>query len=330
MLIAATPTSVTVNTDGGGDYTSLAAAEAGEQKDLVTANEQLTISCSGTTADVTAVTVDGWTTDATRDIVTQGDNNTGVWDDTKYRLIITTGSVVSVGVDAEFVNLQTYKNVDLANAHSYTTLAAINLTIKNCIVRGFGSIAGSGTQRGVSIENASNVKIVNTVFYDHTSTSLGSVIRNNGGTVYCYNVTIDEGQYCYLNISGSFTVINCIAQANNNAFTGTFTAGSDYNISNLAGAAPGANSLNNTTVNFADASAGDFRLLAGSPGIDAGTPDTTGLGLPTTDIAGNSRISNDRIDVGAFEYQVSTPSENTDKKSRYKGFGTGSKGGWKK
>ena len=39
-----------------------------------------------------------------------------------------------------------------------------------------------------------------------------------------------------------------------------------------------------------------------SPCINAGTPDTTGLGLPATDLAGNPRIRGGRIDIGAYEY----------------------------
>jgi hypothetical protein len=45
-----------------------------------------------------------------------------------------------------------------------------------------------------------------------------------------------------------------------------------------------------------------YALLPGSPCIDAGTPDTAGLQLPVTDMEGLSRIYNDRIDIGAFEW----------------------------
>ncbi len=46
-----------------------------------------------------------------------------------------------------------------------------------------------------------------------------------------------------------------------------------------------------------------YSLLQFSPCINAGTPDTTGLFLPLSDFAGNERIYNSRIDIGAFEWQ---------------------------
>ncbi|MBC8527649.1 MAG: T9SS type A sorting domain-containing protein [Candidatus Cloacimonetes bacterium] len=46
-----------------------------------------------------------------------------------------------------------------------------------------------------------------------------------------------------------------------------------------------------------------YQLTEGSPCIDAGNPDTTGLNLPPTDLAGYPRIYNGRIDIGAYEWQ---------------------------
>ncbi|MCK9558748.1 MAG: T9SS type A sorting domain-containing protein [Candidatus Cloacimonetes bacterium] len=45
-----------------------------------------------------------------------------------------------------------------------------------------------------------------------------------------------------------------------------------------------------------------YSLSDYSPCIDTGTPDTSELNLPPYDLAGNWRIWNDRIDMGAFEY----------------------------
>ena len=55
---------------------------------------------------------------------------------------------------------------------------------------------------------------------------------------------------------------------------------------------------------------GDVHLMMGSPAINAGTPDTTGLNLPVVDADDNPRLHAGRIDMGAYEYQgiVSIPS----------------------
>lgn len=53
----------------------------------------------------------------------------------------------------------------------------------------------------------------------------------------------------------------------------------------------------------------EYKLLVGSPCIDAGAPDTTGLNLPEFDLIGNPRITDGNgddlavIDMGAYEFQ---------------------------
>lgn len=46
-----------------------------------------------------------------------------------------------------------------------------------------------------------------------------------------------------------------------------------------------------------------YGLSEFSPCLDAGRPDSTGLSLPEWDLAGNNRLQNDRVDIGAFEWQ---------------------------
>ena len=46
----------------------------------------------------------------------------------------------------------------------------------------------------------------------------------------------------------------------------------------------------------------DWRLALGSLSINAGYPDTTGLGIPATDLAGSARVYDGIIDIGAYEY----------------------------
>ncbi|MEA3476724.1 MAG: right-handed parallel beta-helix repeat-containing protein [Bacteroidota bacterium] len=59
---------------------------------------------------------------------------------------------------------------------------------------------------------------------------------------------------------------------------------------------------------FVDPENGDFSLSWNSPCINKGTPDTTGLYLPSSDLAGNDRIYEDIVDIGAYESQHSTSS----------------------
>jgi hypothetical protein len=55
---------------------------------------------------------------------------------------------------------------------------------------------------------------------------------------------------------------------------------------------------------FADSLGGDFSLSYNSPCIDAGTLDLPdGIVLPEFDLAGNPRIVNGQVDMGAFEFQ---------------------------
>jgi hypothetical protein len=49
-----------------------------------------------------------------------------------------------------------------------------------------------------------------------------------------------------------------------------------------------------------------FQLNPGSPCTDAGIPDATFLNLPPTDISGGPRIWNNRIDMGAYEFNGTT------------------------
>jgi hypothetical protein len=53
---------------------------------------------------------------------------------------------------------------------------------------------------------------------------------------------------------------------------------------------------------FVDQVAGNLRLTAGSPMIDAGYPDTPDL--PATDRAGGLRVVNGIVDIGAYEYHA--------------------------
>lgn len=70
--------------------------------------------------------------------------------------------------------------------------------------------------------------------------------------------------------------------------------------------------LNPTAFTGAGYSDGNWVLQPGSACIDSGTPDTTGLLLPATDVWGFDRIYNNRIDRGAHEYFPRTGIDETE------------------
>jgi len=106
-------------------------------------------------------------------------------------------------------------------------------------------------------------------------------------------------------IGGAFSakLVNCILWNNWNAagtlanfYQGTyFDCAISYSCSY-----PLATGTGNTKEppRFLLADAGDYRLLAGSPGVDAGQNSANGL---VTDLSGGSRVQNGVIDMGAFE-----------------------------
>ncbi len=79
------------------------------------------------------------------------------------------------------------------------------------------------------------------------------------------------------------------------------------NGTNYYGVSPGPGDISADPL-FVDPAAGDYRLQAGSPAIDAGTNDAPGL--PGADFNGNPRVVDGDgdgvavVDMGAFEFQV--------------------------
>ncbi|MFH2095884.1 MAG: choice-of-anchor Q domain-containing protein [Bacteroidota bacterium] len=140
----------------------------------------------------------------------------------------------------------------------------------------------------------SELFIVNNTFYDNYAGWGGAIafqgtgnyalvnnIFSNDTALYDHNhlwantAVVVELSYCLFNDSIQFSGSNITA----------------YNILE-------------TNPLYADTAAGDFSLSSVSPCINAGNPDTTGLGLPAFDLKGNPRLFGGRIDMGAIESDV--------------------------
>ncbi|MBP6491385.1 MAG: right-handed parallel beta-helix repeat-containing protein [Clostridia bacterium] len=150
--------------------------------------------------------------------------------------------------------------IEAASEHYGCTTDRItirNNVVKNC--KGVGGISFGGADASEN-GDAKNIKIINNTLYNN-------VVQ--------------------LNISNANSSTNSIR--NNICYLGEFVSGKI-----------GKNVIsNNLTKNpyFVDEVAGDFRLKANSPAIDAGVAADYG----TLDLAGNVRLKGKAVDLGAFE-----------------------------
>jgi predicted outer membrane repeat protein len=107
--------------------------------------------------------------------------------------------------------------------------------------------------------------------------------------------------------SSNATVVNSISWYNHNDLNHLHHSTVSY--SNVGGNQAGTGNINEDPL-FEGAGDHPYQITSGSPCIDAGTPDTTGLNLPLTDLIGNFRIWDgdgdgvERIDMGAYEFDA--------------------------
>ncbi len=101
-------------------------------------------------------------------------------------------------------------------------------------------------------------------------------------------------------------VLNCIVRANPSQYFlgGQIYEGKPFYVtySNIEDGYLGLGDFD-ADPRFVDSGPHPFALLEGSPCINAGRPDLAGLELPALDLAGGPRVSEGRIDVGAYEWR---------------------------
>ncbi|WP_353718743.1 right-handed parallel beta-helix repeat-containing protein [Dyadobacter sp. 676] len=213
------------------------------------------------------------------------------------------------------------------NYNSSPTITNCGFSNNSTQSGGGGGMANTGTSRPVIMNCifTGNSAFNGGAIYEFAST--GSVITNctfAGNTAIAYG-----GGLC--NTSLSVTVTNCTFAANSAGSGGGILnsrAGAVISNTIIWGNTSGLVSLNSTvTVTysnlqdgvisgtgnlsldplFTDAASMDFTLQSGSPCIDAGTPDTTGLNIGIADLAGKGRIAGESVDMGAYEFGNTLP-----------------------
>jgi hypothetical protein len=306
------PTVVTVTVkSAGGDYTSLSAAEAGEQADLVAADEQLDIECYAM-SDTTNVVWSGWTTDATRYVrvyTPTSERHNGKWDTTAYRLDVTNPSNGHVlRIDINYLRLDGLQISLTAGANSQAILANFLLDnggtwISNCVIR---SVAGGFTNlQGVFLNRSAAVsKMWNNVVYQDGGPSgygIDNASSNFNHLNYLYNNTVHGFATGITRGSGLSPVAkNNLVQSCTTCYASTYDAASTNNISEDA-TSPNA-AFRNLAVSFVDEANFDFHLAAGDTNAkDAGADLSADANLAfSTDVDGETRSGT--WDIGADEF----------------------------
>ncbi len=312
--------------------------DSGTTRNLVSNNEVWNVACYRSSNDEATVSTGAsdWVTDATRYVrwytpyaateVGTTQRHTGKEVQPYFRvnslLAISTGGADVVRCwrfeglvwRMEAVNCQ---NFSVADASSGS-----DIQFEDCVFYGRNGSGCSGTTAGISASTDFNgtIKIKNTIFYNFDGSGNNSGAGSHAaiyfissaastGTIYAYNVTDFNSNYSFKHEEpqGVFYVKNCVS--NDSDTKGYFTAGgaafhtdSNYNLSDRAADAPGANSKNSRNVAFVSEGSNDFHLAstdttAGNSGVDLSADANLAV---TTDIDRESRPTT-YVDMGADE-----------------------------
>jgi len=281
-------------------YTSLNAWEAAEQTDLVADGNNHTVHLRSSAGgdDTTAVTITGWTTDATHLItVTQDDFPAdGVLDETKYLLFNNDARPRTLDIQNEFVNIDKLQLKTVAAGTASRTLnykgtGSQNLNMSKCI------LFGSGLPAYALIYDTNGiVSVVNAIITGH-----GVGVLPYSATTGMFNATVYGCTTGIAQGSGTVTATNCAVGNNTDDFSGTITV--DHCCSDDGDGTNAQGPLSGSWANeFTDAANGDFSLVSGGNCIDNGT----NTGAPSEDIIGTARPQNVTTDIGAYEFLAST------------------------
>ena len=298
---------VLVDTNGGGDYTSLSAAEAGEQiigDNLALRNEKMVISCTsgGTaTADTAAVAIDAnWSTNESCTYTIQAhadDRHVGIWDDSKFQHTVTTASTAGIYAYAA------YGLIDGLQIKTNVSSTYGNIRVRNCADVEVVNCLSIGSLAAPVIEfyyATGAVKAGNNII----SGSSGDGIAIEGtGDLECFSNTVTNcGANGISRIGGTLNAVNnSVSNSTTNDFTGTITG-----LTNISsdGTAPD-NAISYTVydaaidtlpvvpedcVIFKDIVANDFRLVSHF----------------VEDYKGNQVETNSAIGNGTYLYDVAT------------------------
>lgn len=294
-----------------GDYTSLSAWEAGEQGDLTGVRDEIAVAECYSFEDTTAVSVTGWTTDATRYIkiyTPTSERHDGKWSTSKYRLNVASGIALNIGEENVRVEGLQLMSDDLRPMRLSAFTSAADFRLSHNIFKGNGTATFSGMVDVTALPANSEARVWNNIFFDGTAAGQAAINLNDADlTIWFFNNTIKDCSrgITLSNVSQEYIKNNLIDATD--AFVGTFTDDDTYNDYNSISqndnnVALGSNGRYNQSFTYENEGADDFHLASGDAGAKDFGVDLSGDGnlAFSDDIDGDTRSGT--WDIGADEF----------------------------
>ena len=315
----------TIKPGGGGDYTTLEAAEAALQSNLVTADQQLVLECYAGNVGLLEFTPGAWTVDATRNIVVTvhpSARHAGVYSTSGKAYLSGDLTAGPIEIQCGIVNFPNYTVIEwlqieqtanesnvrgISNNNSIGCHIRYNIVKPNPASTTNWSAGAAGIYGGTDV--AGNNYIYNNIVYGWniiTGNAGITTVNHASGKTYCYNNTVVG---CDIGIKDTYNGIvakNNLCSGNTTDFSSAFGTGSDYNASSDT-SAPGASARISQTFTFANAGSKDYHLASGDAGAKTYGADLSADGnlAIAYDIDGQARSA--PFDIGADQYVSATP-----------------------
>jgi hypothetical protein len=172
-----------------------------------------------------------------------------------------------------------------------------NPILLNCAFQANLASNNGGAMYNLGASGISSPSLTNCSFQANSARNNGGAIRNFGASSGTSSVSLTNCVFFGNGGANTLAASPAVLQPVFQPFTTRYSLFDD----SVTGYTSITGNFTTTTSPFATTAS--IRLAAGSPAIDAGDPATTPATVGNTDLAGNTRLTNGRIDMGAYEFQ---------------------------